>query len=159
MDRRRFLVSGAAVCACRLWAADGVAAAGDGGAARTSASPSPAGPVDAGDVRVFAAEAVFDGWAASSGFFIVHHGNRLYAPSAVCTHQGAPLAVSGRKILCARHGSLFDLEGTVRKGPARIPLPRFRIALDERGHVIVDTSMAIPFEKWRDPGAYLDLPG
>jgi Rieske Fe-S protein len=43
--------------------------------------------------------------------------------SAVCTHQGCMVdAVSGGTINCPCHGSKFELDGTVSKGPATQPL-------------------------------------
>ena len=191
MDRRRFLLGGAALCACPLFTGEGVCAAA--ALVNTPADPSapPAGPgasgesmlaketspeavetssaavpqgvapskgeFDAGDVAAFAAQGIHGETAATHGFFLVRRGSRLFAPSATCTHQGAPLSASGSRIVCARHGSLFNDEGAVRKGPARIPLPRFAISLDEQNHVIVDTSVSFPRERWGDSGAYLEL--
>ena len=43
--------------------------------------------------------------------------------SAVCTHAGCTVAeVLGASINCPCHGSSFNLDGTVAKGPAKRPL-------------------------------------
>lgn len=43
--------------------------------------------------------------------------------SSVCTHQGCTLnRVTGATINCPCHGSAFNLDGTVAKGPAKRPL-------------------------------------
>ncbi|QHC02306.1 Rieske 2Fe-2S domain-containing protein [Epidermidibacterium keratini] len=54
--------------------------------------------------------------------------------SAVCTHQGCTVReVSGDKIYCGCHGSEFDLEGGVVKGPATEPLPEKKIEIRDNG--------------------------
>jgi Rieske Fe-S protein len=189
MERRRFLIGGAALCACpvlargracalvapsdgsRLSALDDPAASWEGGeefraalgtggdsdAESPTAATGAEGPVDAGALASFAEEGIHADLAATRGFFIVRRGGRLYAPSAICTHQGAPLTTLGSKIVCERHGSLFTEQGAVRKGPARFPLPRYKIALDEARHVIVDTSVGYTKEQWTEAGAFIDL--
>lgn len=42
-----------------------------------------------------------------------------------CTHQGAPLHISGDTFHCAAHGSEFSVEGAVTQGPADKPLQQF----------------------------------
>jgi Rieske Fe-S protein len=166
MQRRRFLACGGALCACGLItlarAGSGAAAArGEAGAGIPGGGEGPEGAgrrIDVGPLSGFAAEKVYDAWAASHGFFIVRRGDRLFAPSASCTHQGAPLVARKDRILCARHGSAFDAAGEVKKGPASAPLPRSGIALGDRGHVIVDTSLSFPHDRWSEPGSFLDIP-
>ena len=52
-------------------------------------------------------------------------GNTVHGFSAICTHQGCPVAqVSGGAIICPCHGSRFDAQtGAVVGGPASRPLP------------------------------------
>jgi Rieske Fe-S protein len=165
MQRRRFLACGGALCACGLIT---LARAGSGETAPHGETavgipgaidgPDGAGRrIDAGPLSGFAAEKVYDAWAAPHGFFVVRRGERLYAPSASCTHQGAPLVARKDRILCAKHGSAFDAAGDVKKGPASVPLPRCGIALDGRGHVIVDSSLSYPNDRWDEPGSFLDI--
>ena len=55
----------------------------------------------------------------------------LYVLSAVCTHQGCILPrmdATSRVMPCfapCGHGSLFEMDGTVREGPANNPLDRY----------------------------------
>jgi Rieske Fe-S protein len=57
--------------------------------------------------------------------------------SAVCTHAGCNVAeVVGASINCPCHGSSFNLDGTVAKGPADRPL-------DAKGIVVQGDSIAL----------------
>lgn len=57
--------------------------------------------------------------------------------SAVCTHAGCNVAeVLGASINCPCHGSSFNLDGTVAKGPAQRPL-------DAKGIVVQGDSIAL----------------
>jgi cytochrome b6-f complex iron-sulfur subunit len=69
----------------------------------------------------------------------------FYAVSAVCTHLGC---ITNWKtelgiIACPCHGSKFTKEGKVIEGPAPKPLPRFAMALDEQGQLIVDKNVTV----------------
>ena len=57
--------------------------------------------------------------------------------SAICTHAGCTVAeVVGASINCPCHGSSFNLDGTVAKGPANRPL-------DAKGIVVQGDSIAL----------------
>ena len=43
-----------------------------------------------------------------------------------CTHQDNQLTTTGNGFLCSLHGSIFDKEGQVKKGPADQPLLRYK---------------------------------
>lgn len=58
----------------------------------------------------------------------------LYALSLVCTHLGCTLNVTDSGLSCPCHGSLFDLQGNVLKGPADRSLQRMRV--EEQGGVL-----------------------
>lgn len=47
-----------------------------------------------------------------------------------CPHKGQPLALAGNTIVCDAHGSQFDLEGHVTKGPARTGLKEFPVMVN-----------------------------
>jgi cytochrome b6-f complex iron-sulfur subunit len=69
----------------------------------------------------------------------------FYALSAVCTHLGC---ITNWKqdegiVACPCHGSKFDREGRKIEGPAPRSLPRFSIALDDRGSLAVDRSIVV----------------
>lgn len=48
--------------------------------------------------------------------------DRFVAFNATCTHQGCPVSYVGSGFRCPCHGSTFDENGQVTKGPARAPL-------------------------------------
>lgn len=51
--------------------------------------------------------------------------------STVCTHAGCNVAeIVGAAINCPCHGSSFNLDGTVAKGPAKKPLEAKPIAVN-----------------------------
>ena len=70
-------------------------------------------------------------------------GERIYAISNVCTHQGAPLhrgPINTQTTMplatCPAHGSMFDLAtGTVRRGPAMKPVAAYEAKV-EGDHVV-----------------------
>ena len=50
--------------------------------------------------------------------------------SAVCTHAGCTVALSGRVLACPCHGSRFAADtGAVTQGPATRPLPAVRVVV------------------------------
>lgn len=56
-----------------------------------------------------------------------------------CTHQQCTVEhkAGSDKIECPCHGSIFDLEGNVLKGPAETPLHRFETSLEDE-RVVID---------------------
>ncbi|PLX81741.1 MAG: cytochrome B6 [Desulfuromonas sp.] len=69
---------------------------------------------------------------------IVHSGEEVYALSLVCTHLGCTVNVTPDRIVCPCHGSVFDRQGRVLKGPAPSPLERLEVR-DEGGTLVVLT--------------------
>lgn len=69
----------------------------------------------------------------------------FYALSSVCTHLGCITNYQSavKKIACPCHGSLFDLEGNVLSGPAPKSLKRILIEQNDRGVLVVDTSVDV----------------
>ncbi len=78
--------------------------------------------------------------------YVIGGDGGIYALSAVCTHLGCITRyVSDESaIACPCHGSRFDLEGNVTHGPAPRPLPWLEVKLDDKGNLVVDTSVVIP---------------
>lgn len=63
----------------------------------------------------------------------------FYTISSVCTHLGCNVRhVAGNGFACPCHGSLFDANGRVTRGPAPRPLPWFGLSLSPRRELIVD---------------------
>ena len=67
--------------------------------------------------------------------------NKLSAINPMCTHQGCTVKLdAGAKVFaCLCHGSQFNLDGTVVKGPAKKPLANFEIK-QENNLVLVKVS-------------------
>ena len=62
---------------------------------------------------------------------LLRDNSGLYALSLVCTHLGCTVTVSAHELACPCHGSIFDRQGRVLKGPADRPLGRLKV--EERG--------------------------
>lgn len=54
----------------------------------------------------------------------------------MCTHAMHPLTKAGNNFYCTLHGSKFDEEGQVTKGPAAEPLERLKYEIIEENLVI-----------------------
>ncbi len=78
--------------------------------------------------------------------YVVGAAGGVYAMSAVCTHLGCitRYVADESAIACPCHGSRFDVEGNVTHGPAPRPLPWLEVKLDDKGQLVVDTSVIIP---------------
>ncbi len=46
-----------------------------------------------------------------------------------CTHADNPLVSTGNGFICNLHGSTFDKEGSVTKGPAALPLRKYSVEI------------------------------
>jgi len=64
------------------------------------------------------------------------------ALSLRCTHLGCTLEDEGEIFSCPCHGSVFDQDGGILKGPAEEKLPALRVEINEAGNLIVHTSGA-----------------
>lgn len=60
----------------------------------------------------------------------------LYALSLICSHLGCTVTVSAAGLACPCHGSTFDRQGRVLKGPADRPLGRLKV-VEREGRVEV----------------------
>lgn len=64
------------------------------------------------------------------------------ALSALCTHQGCEVRPGGAFLQCPCHGSRFDMEGRVLRGPAAAPLARFPVIVE---HGLIEIRTAEPW--------------
>ncbi len=64
-----------------------------------------------------------------------------YAMTLRCTHAGCDISslgtVSPSGLQCNCHGSRFDANGAVTKGPAVLPLRHFAVSIDATGNLTV----------------------
>lgn len=68
---------------------------------------------------------------------VFRQAGQIYAISTVCTHLGCIVKPSAAGFACPCHGSEFEADGTVRKGPAPRPLDWLQVTVSG-GAVIVD---------------------
>ena len=79
--------------------------------------------------------------------FLARDDSGLYVMSARCTHQGCslptPVSASALGVTCSCHGSQFDRNGAVLKGPATAPLQHYRVELAVDGTITVQGADAV----------------
>jgi Rieske Fe-S protein len=122
LPRRRFLglAGGAVLCGCSS-AAVGPEAFGDIAAGNLSALP-------VGALRAL----------ASAPACIGRDSDGVYAMTLTCTHAGCEIGtVSPQGLVCGCHGSAFDVDGNVVRGPATQPLDHFAVSADAAGSLTV----------------------
>lgn len=67
----------------------------------------------------------------------------LFAMSAVCTHLGCTVALTGDELTCPCHGSRFASDGANLAGPASRPLTHLQVELNAAGLVEVDLAKTV----------------
>jgi nitrite reductase/ring-hydroxylating ferredoxin subunit len=129
LGRRRFL------------ALVGTSAALGGGVGGCSSA---VGPAAVGDVPAGNASGLAVGSLTPVGgqpVCIGRDAGGAYAMTLTCTHAGCDMAqngsVSGQGIFCACHGSEFDANGDVVRGPASQPLDHFAVTMDASGDLTI----------------------
>lgn len=140
MNRRQFVVLTSAVLVGCEPDPDPVEMSAESTTSPTSApvEQQPEQISDAGLLAAFDSDRVYDSHR-EQGYFLIRRDDKLFAISSICTHKGCKVrAMEDQTFLCRCHGSTFDGDGKVTKGPAARNLPRFAIALNEQQHVIVD---------------------
>jgi Rieske Fe-S protein len=77
--------------------------------------------------------------------FVCRDGGGLYALSASCTHAGVTINFSNNSggFHCPAHGSNFDLQGGVTRGPANNPLRHFLVCVGPDGTVQIDVRTTV----------------
>jgi nitrite reductase/ring-hydroxylating ferredoxin subunit len=85
----------------------------------------------------------------NSGVLVGKDSGGLYAMSAFCTHAGCDMSStftgfieSDGSIECLCHGSVFDKNGIVTRGPAFSNLEHYAVAVSN-GEVFVDTNTVV----------------
>jgi cytochrome b6-f complex iron-sulfur subunit len=100
----------------------------------------PSGPIAAGKASDLAMGALHVLGQVAVG----RDAHGLYAMSTVCTHAGCPTQPTSGGLYCACHGSFFSSDGAVIRGPARAPLPHYRLDLDSSGDLTVQAGTVVP---------------
>lgn len=60
-------------------------------------------------------------------YVLASAGGEYRAVSPICTHRGCTVDVQGPRLVCPCHGSTYDRDGTVLRGPAERPLTRYAV--------------------------------
>jgi Rieske Fe-S protein len=126
MDRREFVVS-CALAGCGLMLSGCVAMVThpvpvSGGRVQLSLASYPELAKPNGAIRILPA-------AASDPIYVLAVGTSEYrAVSPICTHRGCTVDVQGERLVCPCHGSTYDRNGTVLRGPAERALTRYPVA-------------------------------
>jgi cytochrome b6-f complex iron-sulfur subunit len=59
--------------------------------------------------------------------------------SPICTHQGCTVDIQGPRLVCPCHGSTYDREGQVLRGPAQRSLAQFTTTVSD-GVLVIDVA-------------------
>ncbi|MCA9730126.1 MAG: Rieske 2Fe-2S domain-containing protein, partial [Candidatus Eisenbacteria bacterium] len=94
---------------------------------------------DAGPLQDYLDTPVSTKWIKRHGVWIVRDHGVLFALRAVCSHLGCTprWEADAQRFHCPCHGSLFSVEGTALRGPAREPLQRVAI-WKQGGRILID---------------------
>ena len=115
IDRRQVLVL--------VGASTGLAIVGGAVSGCSQQGTPPTGPEGAGNISALQVGSL----VVMSNVVLARDANGVYAMSAVCTHAGCLLDDYSQTISaglsCPCHGSAFDGNGQVTRGPAGTPLP------------------------------------
>jgi len=80
---------------------------------------------------------------AQDPIYVLALGNRRYAAlSPICTHLGCTVEIEEGRLVCPCHGSNYDREGRVLRGPAERPLGRYRAELTSDDVLVIDLRTA-----------------
>jgi len=116
-------------------------------ACNNTVSP-PTGPVAAGNVSAITVGALHA--VPGEAVFLGRDSDGLYAVSAACTHAGCMLSVTtvagAEELACPCHGSLFDADGAVLRGPARTALPHFQVDVAADGSITIQGGQEVSAE-------------
>jgi cytochrome b6-f complex iron-sulfur subunit len=132
---RRQLLQGAVAAACATCAA--ACLPGSGGSTGGIIAAGNASDLAVGDLVAVPGESLAIGL----------DDNGLYSLSTLCTHALCDMAqygsVSGNGLFCSCHGSQFDANGAVTRGPARTDLPHYAVSVDADGVIQIDSDTEV----------------
>lgn len=113
----------------------------DGG----SAQPLDVGDVPAGNAASMSVGSLIVISAASA--CVGRDKSGIYAMTLICTHQGCDMSqrglVTAQGIVCGCHGSQFDADGNVVRGPAASALAHLSVSADSSGNLTIHTGTEV----------------
>lgn len=80
---------------------------------------------------------ILPGGAADPLYVLALPSGEFAVLSSVCTHRGCTVDVKGTALVCPCHGSTYDREGRVLRGPAERPLDRYTARVSD-GTLTID---------------------
>ena len=77
--------------------------------------------------------------------YLVRNPKGFYAESAICTHQKCTVRWNPQEnlMVCPCHGSRYQRDGKLIKGPATRPLPHFAVELLPDGKLRIDKTRSV----------------
>ena len=75
--------------------------------------------------------------------YVFNEADGFYAISSVCTHLGCTVRRAGMGFECPCHGSQFDENGRVVRGPAPKPLAWYALSLSPHEQLVVDVDQPV----------------
>jgi len=104
----------------------------------------PDGPIPAGNTANVAMGSL--ALVAGENVFLARDAGGLYAMSAVCTHAGCLVSEpsgSTADAVCLCHGSVFDRNGAVVRGPAGSPLQHYQVDVAADGTITIQGGIPV----------------
>lgn len=129
MDRRRFLRTSCQACAALALVP---VAASLEGCATTGKLVMTDGVVNVPlDTLGKSGSAIVKAEGVANKIMIARRDDGSYSAVELnCPHKNGPLKEKGGQLVCDWHGSTFDLEGHLKKGPAKTDLKRYTVDVD-----------------------------
>jgi Rieske Fe-S protein len=84
---------------------------------------------------------------AEAHVILIRDERGFYALSSSCTHLGCTLGIESSPLECPCHGSRFNQQGQVIRGPASRPLVALDLSLTTDGRLLVDGSTVAPADQ------------
>ncbi len=71
----------------------------------------------------------------------------IYAMTLICPHADCDMStagtVDGNGVFCNCHGSRFDPNGAVQRGPASQALAHYAVSVDQAGSLVIDAGQVV----------------
>jgi cytochrome b6-f complex iron-sulfur subunit len=105
----------------------------------SAAAPAAFGDAPAGSIATLALGTLREVPGAPA--YVGRDADGVYAMTSTCSHEGCDMTADGQLesagVFCACHGSRFDLNGAVTRGPAKEALAHFAVDVDADGNLVV----------------------